>query len=511
MLNTKILLEQTGIPPEWEHYIDDAASHVNTFYCQWGKPRSINYVAIADPHIGYDNDTNFNSRAHFQKQVNLINGICQTTKIDFVVVLGDLVDDNGADWGTAGAGEKRINDLQWIRRVLSTLPVPVLIVPGNHDLVQPGDYNLKREFFYNIINPIAEATVFTKNTWNGTEWKPLGDGWYNNYYCYDFEYLNLRCVCLGMTADQNYSDAEEFINTELFNTDKNIIIFNHGNFIDERLGWGSGENGNWTDTDGYAKGNKIIMDKIADAKNKVIAIHTGHVHATGFVKTNNIRQTTTNAEGTDESFNMPSGLSQCWSLTTNSAHPFARKQDPGYKENINKAFCAPLTDTKGKDKNKYDGSTPCFDIVSIIPLQGEGEFVWGNGYNAENKMPCIDVFHVGHDIKPIQLKGKKVGTSGSIENAKSNATTITVLPGQALTPQMLIDALFPKDPIKIDDVNVKAKGFYTYANGEYTEWWTEGMQNWVKSQHWMPYVSYPLLQQSTNPTSLFYCEPKEDV
>ena len=95
--------------------------------------------------------------------------------------------------------------MQWIRRILSTLPVPVLIVPGSHDLVQPGSYNLKREFFYNIINPISEATVFTKNTWNdiASEWQSLGDGWYNNYYCYDFEHLNLRCVCLGTTVDEN--------------------------------------------------------------------------------------------------------------------------------------------------------------------------------------------------------------------------------------------------------------------------------------------------------------------
>ena len=103
------------------------------------EPTSWSLLHITDPHIGYDaEEYTADYRYHvFVEEANLLNP-------DLVVITGDICENQNL--GTAHFCDSLL-------KITAGLRVPVLIVPGNHDYYNDGDYNPYYPLrYFHVIN-----------------------------------------------------------------------------------------------------------------------------------------------------------------------------------------------------------------------------------------------------------------------------------------------------------------------------------------------------------------------
>lgn len=500
MLNEKVLYDikqlqqQDKLREDWQHYIEEAVEHLSNPRLNYVNPRTINYIAIADTHLGMsrvegETFTELQIQENIGQQIQLISEICKSTKIDFVVFLGDLVHDNYYANGEyhVRPKENRYKDMMWLRQQIETIPVPVMILNGNHDFaeINLSAYNseLRRQFFQRLTSQHNTEAVFEPITGYEGAWD------WSNYYYQDFAHLKLRCINLEMlTGTADYSEhVYTWIKQILATTpsDWHIICFNHGTICDARCAWEK----TYTGTK-YQHSNPkithILKAFFEDSPNRRITFHTGHVHSASLSYPWNYNF------HSDSSADGPWSNNYSQSITTQSANPAGRQVDSAWYYGGAHAECFYVEEHGRDDPLNWD--EPCFDIVSICPYPA---YTTTQENATLPQRPGIDIKHIGVTPLSIECKIYKITSItkegdqyfATIPSKDPVADTLYLIPGQATHPSM-----FKQSPYSYADLEgiyqLKLEGSGDKYKLEW--WWTPGRLNWVKTGYWADICTAPI-------------------
>jgi Icc protein len=162
-------------------------------------------------------------------------------KPEFVVVLGDLVEDDNK------TNDK--NNINYIVKLLKKLECPVYYVAGNHDLK-----NISEDELANLFNQ-----------------KRL-------YYSFDSGSFHFIVLFSRVSEDRSIwipDEQKEWLKKDLNKTDKKSIVFVHHSLADQDLTgnpWFEGRPEN------CLIANRIEIRNIFSVSNKIIASFNGHLH-----------------------------------------------------------------------------------------------------------------------------------------------------------------------------------------------------------------------------------------
>lgn len=190
----------------------NTASHSNT----------IRFVTIADAHL--TKNTGDNGYKRLKNSINYING---RSDVDFVVILGDIVD------------SATTHNFATAKDLLSRLNKPYYIIPGNHDI---GSSISKFEGFFGPSEKIVN----------------IGD---------------YQLIFVGISKDSHRMNHWSFdFSNSTIDKNKPTIIFDHGP-VQPKPGKTSCTS-SWGIYYGYACDMKSKVDKFT----KLLGFYDGHVH-----------------------------------------------------------------------------------------------------------------------------------------------------------------------------------------------------------------------------------------
>jgi DNA repair protein SbcD/Mre11 len=143
--------------------------------------RTLRIAHGSDVHLDtdfYEGGENLSQRDHHRGVFRTLLDRIQVEKPDLMLLPGDLFDSNRASQGT----------ILWAMEQLAALPFPVIMIPGNHDAVEPGGIFLKHDFgqiknVRMLIAPDGESTELPElcvTAWgkgmveHAPEYSPLG-------------------------------------------------------------------------------------------------------------------------------------------------------------------------------------------------------------------------------------------------------------------------------------------------------------------------------------------------
>ena len=228
-------------------------------YYKLGEAGRRGYIFITDLHF---NNKDQNNKA-LLRQLQAVVDIANNCQIDFIAIGGDIVDRTTVDCPK----EKVIENIRQMVKILSAAKCPVAILTGNHDdnTYHTSGYGDIDKGFYSK-NMLVDNSIIPQMMMGGSEADDC-------YYYFDIEKKNLRVVCLDYidynkhaTGQTKYGgvwwgfsrEQVTWLCSTAFNTDKDIIIFSHGQIVDIRYGiYGLEDEGdkNWNDS----QTNKIIQ------------------------------------------------------------------------------------------------------------------------------------------------------------------------------------------------------------------------------------------------------------
>jgi 3',5'-cyclic-AMP phosphodiesterase len=172
---------------------------------------------------------------------NFINEINSNVKPEFVIVLGDLIQDDNA--------ESDKNNLTYIVNLLTKLECPVYYAAGNHDLKNISEDELMKLFRQNSL-----------------------------FYSFDSD--NYHCVVLfskrikkGNTIIED--EQKKWLEGDLKDSKKQCIVFVHHGLADQDLTGNPWFEGRPEDS---LIANRKEIREILEQSNKVLAVFNSHLH-----------------------------------------------------------------------------------------------------------------------------------------------------------------------------------------------------------------------------------------
>ena len=235
---------------------------------------SFNYrfAIISDPHVGLPHTIDHNAKRFHLIEISIpaLETALQHLEqlnIDFLLLPGDLTQD----------GEKE-NHL-WLKQRLAALPFPVYVIPGNHDVRYPSEYQeyiglndfpyYYQQFGYS--NP--EKLYYSQEIFPGLQLIGLN----SNQFSEDGKQIG-------------YMDLEQldWLDTTLAQTaDKLVLVMIHHNVIEHLPGQSNHELGKR-----YMLTNATELKQIL-AKHRVKLIFTGHLHVQDVAYEDDLTEITT--------------------------------------------------------------------------------------------------------------------------------------------------------------------------------------------------------------------------
>lgn len=246
-------------------------------YCGYAEAGRIGYIFITDLHYATSHPDNNEALI---RQLQAVAYIANNAQIDFVAIGGDVTDGEG----------NMITLLRSFTSALANIKKPLVIITGNHDdnSYESAAATNKGKYARNLL--VDNVSVI--NPIFGSADKD------DCYYYFDLTKKGVRVICLDFidypsgkrgASWWGFSQTQvEWLCSQAFDTNLNIIIFSHGQLVDKMYEWYNlGDQGGYT-TDIknaiVAFNNKSSITlygntyNFASRQGKIILSHHGHEH-----------------------------------------------------------------------------------------------------------------------------------------------------------------------------------------------------------------------------------------